>query len=259
MASNAKVRSARVRRKLDQERAAKTRRLTIIGSVLAIAIIAASVLIYASSDHGGSGLPAIKAAAAEIDSSIPQDGRTMGDPNAPVTVIEYGDYQCPACAQAFQQIQPQLISDYVATGKVKFEFRDFAFLDRSLSLGSDGKVTVSGDPGESVTSAEAAAAAAAQGKFWAFHNLVYTNHNGENQGAYTRDRLDRIAELAGLDVDAFNQALDSQTYLPDVESMYAEAVQLGIQSTPSFVVNGKVMTISGYGDLKSAIDDALGS
>jgi protein-disulfide isomerase len=256
MASETKIRSARVQRKLDQQRAAKNRRLTILGSIAAVAIVVAGALILAGRDGGRGGLPAIKAAAAEINSSIPQNGRVLGDPNAPVTVIEYGDYQCPACAQTATQIQPQLIADYVVTGKVKFEFRDFAFLDRALSMGQGGEVTMS-KAGESVTTAQAASAAAAQGKFWAFHDIVYANHNGENQGAYSRDRLTEIAKLAGLDVDAFNKALDDQTYLPEVKSMYAEAVQLGINQTPSFVVNGKVMTISGYNDLKSAIDAAL--
>src|SRR5262249_52477802 len=154
---------------------------------VAIAVVAALALIVVVRDSGGTDFPAV-VAAAPLETGIPSDGLSIGDPNAPVTVIEYGDFQCPGCAQFAQSDQAKLIQEYVATGKVRFEFHPFSFLDRTLSLNPDGSVSASGE-GESVLAAEAALSAADQGKGWQYHDTLYANHNGENQGAYSSDRL----------------------------------------------------------------------
>jgi protein-disulfide isomerase len=248
--------SRRAERRIQERRAAQYRRRLVFGGAVAVAVVAAVVLILITrGGNGESNLPPV-VAGATIDASIPQNGRVLGDPNAPVTVVEWGDYQCPFCAQFAQQMQPQLIADYVATGKVKFEYRDFAFLDRKLSIGSDGKVKESG-VGDSVRAAEAAACAADQGKFWTYHDTIFANHNGENQGAYSTARLEEMARLSGLDMTAFNQCVDNRTHKAEIEQMYLERNDLGIDSTPTFVVNGKLVMIGGYADLKNAIDAAL--
>jgi protein-disulfide isomerase len=249
--------SRRAERRITKQRAARQRRAWVFGGAIALAIVAALTLILVNRGGGGnaSALPPVVAGAA-IDPSIPLNGRILGDSSAPVTVVEWGDYQCPYCAQFAQQIQPRLIADYVATGKVKFEFRDFAFLDNTLSIGSDGQVEASGD-GESVRAAEAAACAADQGKFWIYHDTIYANHDGENEGTSSAERLAEMASLVGLDTTAFNQCLANQTHKTDVEQMFLERNNLGINSTPTFVVNGKVLQIGGYDDLKQAIDTAL--
>ena len=248
--------SRRAERRIQERRAAQQRRLGFFGGAVAVAIVAAAVLMLINrGGDGGGDLPSVVAGAA-IDASVPQNGRVLGDPNAPVTVVEWGDYQCPFCAQFAQQMQPQLIVDYVATGQVTFEYRDFAFLDKKLSIGSDGKVDASG-VGESVRPAEAAACAADQGTYWTYHDTVYANHNGENGGAYSAARLEEMARLSGLDVTAFNQCVDDRTHKAEIEQMYLERNELGIDSTPTFVVNGKLVLIGGYADLKNAIDTAL--
>jgi protein-disulfide isomerase len=249
--------SRRAERRITKQRAARQRRAWLFGGTIALALVAALTLILLNRGGGGSAsdLSPVVAGAA-IDPAIPQSGRVLGNPNAPVTVVEWGDYQCPYCAQFAQQIQPQLIADYVATGKVTFEFRDFAFLDNTLSIGSDGRVEANGN-GESVRAADAAACAADQGKFWIYHDTIYANHDGENEGAYSEARLAEMASLAGLDTTAFNQCLSDQTHKSDVEQMFQEANALGINSTPSFVIDGKVVQVGGYDDLKQAIDVAL--
>lgn len=248
--------SRRAERRLQEQRAAKQRRLFFFGGAVAIAIVIAAVLILVNrDDDSGSSFPAV-AAAAVTDANIPFDGTTLGDPNAPVTVIEYGDYQCPGCAQFFTNDQQKLINDYVATGKVKLEFHAFPFLDRKLSLNSDGTVSSSGD-GESIRAAEASLCAVDQNAFWRYHDTIYTNHNGENQGAYSESRLLDMADVIGLDRAAFASCLDSGTHKSDVETLYAEAIQAGVQQTPSFAINGKVSVYNGYDDLKTKIDAAL--
>lgn len=139
-----------------------------------------------------------------------------------------------------REVEPQLISEYVATGKVLLEFRDLAFL---------------GD--ESTQAAQAAGCALDQGKFWPFHDTVYANQVTENSGAFSKDRLQQIAQKANLDMTAFNSCVDAQTHKDDVAAMAAEANKAGITSTPTILLNGQRVNVQGYGSLKTAIDAAL--
>jgi protein-disulfide isomerase len=179
--------------------------------------------------------------AAEAASGVPADGRALGDPNAPVTVIEYGDYQCPGCGTFAAEAQPRLIQDFVATGKVRLEFRDFAFL---------------GD--ESGRAAEGAACAADQGQFWRYHNSLYLNQHGENKGAFKDKRLKELGTLLGLDAKQFNACLDKGTHAKAVTKMADEARAAGVTGTPSLFVNGKQISYRGYDSLAAEINAALG-
>lgn len=204
--------------------------------VVALSIVAA---LFVVSGPSGSGLPPVQAAA-ELPTDIPVNGRTIGDPNAPVKVVEWGDYQCPPCGIFAREVEPQLISEYVATGKVLFEFRDLAFL---------------GD--ESVQAAEAAGCALDQGKYWPFHDTVYANQVGENAGAFSKERLQQIAQRSNLNLASYNSCVDARTHKANVAAMAAEADKAGIQSTPTFLVNGERIEYQGYATLKAAIDAAL--
>ena len=137
-------------------------------------------------------------------------------------------------------MEPQFINDYVATGKVLFEFRDLAFL---------------GD--ESTQAAQAAGCALDQGKFWPFHDTVYANQVAENSGAFSKGRLQQMAQKANLDINVFNSCIDAQTHKNDVAAMVAEANKAGINSTPTFLVDGQKINYQGYDSLKAAIDAAL--
>jgi protein-disulfide isomerase len=132
-------------------------------------------------------------------------------------------------------VEPQLVNDYVATGKVLFEFKDLAFL---------------GD--ESIQAAQAADCALDQGKFWPYHDTLYANQHGENQGSFTTERLKAIAQTVGLNMSMFDHCLES-----DVLTMKGEASNAGIHQSPTLVVNGTVITYQGYGSLKAAIDADL--
>jgi protein-disulfide isomerase len=109
----------------------------------------------------------------------------LGDPNAPVTFIEYGDYQCPFCARFFTDVEPLIRDQYVKTGKVKIIFRSYPFLGA-----------------ESTAAAEAAECAKDQGKFWEYHDALYTaeSQDGhENNGSMTRDLFLTLAQNLKLD------------------------------------------------------------
>jgi len=164
----------------------------------------------------------------------------IGDPDAPIHLVEYGDYQCPACASFSNQIFPELLSGYIATGQVSFEFRDLAFL---------------GD--DSVAAAQAAACSIEQDGYWPYHKTIFTNHYGENLGNLSTSRLLEMAELSGLDRDQIASCLDDGTTAAEVQAMHQEASNLGIASTPSFVLNGELIQWQGWDAMKQALDAAL--
>jgi protein-disulfide isomerase len=235
--------SKRQQRKIEQQRAERRKRLLmIVGGVVAVAIVAVVVLIIVNNRGDSSNLPDVQAATAP-DASIPVNGMTIGDANAPVKIVEYGDYQCPFCAEFNKDAMPPLLADYVATGKVQLTFVPFSFL---------------GD--ESLAAAEAAFCANDQGKFWAMHETIYANHNGENIGNLSDSRLREMAQKSGLDMDQYDACVDAGTHQGDVQNANATARTAGIASTPSFVINnGDPIGYASWDDFKAEIDDALGT
>lgn len=175
-----------------------------------------------------------------IPSSIPTSGRVMGDPAAPVKVIEWGDYQCPYCGAFARDVQPLLVDNYVKTGKVSFEYRDFAFLGP-----------------ESVLAAEAADCAMDQGKFWQFHNTLFDSQGAENSSAFSVPRLNEMATEMGLNTSQFSQCLTSGSHRQEVIAMRQDGIESGINSTPSLIVNGMKITYRGWDSLQNAIETAL--
>jgi protein-disulfide isomerase len=172
----------------------------------------------------------------------------LGEPDAPVTIVEWADYQCPFCGDFAKDVQPKLIEDYVNDGLVKLEFRDLAFL-------GDGSA---GD--ESVNAAEAAWCAGDQGKFWEYHDTLYANQDGENEGAFTTDRLIEMARQLGLDVPVFENCLGRNTYESAIIASRDEAEAAGIQQTPTLFLNGERLEgVRDYNDLRQRIDTALDS
>lgn len=163
------------------------------------------------------------------------DGLTMGDPNAPVKVIEFADYQCPGCGYYWSEMEPQIIADYIDTGKVFFTFVPFSFLG---SYGTDPNWD------ESIKAAEAAYCANDQGAFWQYRAILFANQSGENEGAFSRDRLLTFADVSGLDYFVFMDCLDSGKYTQTVNDDYDFAVQQGSTFTPSFLIEDTIVDSS---------------
>ncbi len=156
------------------------------------------------------------------DSVIAKTRHFKGDVNAPVTMIEFGDFQCPFCGRYATGAGLQVEEQYIKTGKVRFGFFNFAF------LGS-----------ESQWAAEAAECASDQNKYWEYHDKLYNSQSGENQGAFNKDNLKKFAEELGLDKQAFNECLDSGKYTSLVQDDTQVSSSIGVQSTPTFLINGK--------------------
>lgn len=215
-----------------RERQKKTQRILLIaGGLLVAAAVAAFFIVTARQPVAGT-------------TSRPQANfNAMGDPNAPVKIIEYSDFQCPYCARFWQTTEPSIVEAYVATGKVYFEYRSVGQF-----IGP-----------ESARAAEAAYCAGDQDKFWEMHDLILGNQTGENVGAFADARLVAFAGQLRLEMttfkDCFNNGKyaarlleDQQNAIQDITGAtnYAELVSAqqypsdGL-STPSFVVNGRLI------------------
>jgi protein-disulfide isomerase len=176
----------------------------------------------------------------------------MGDPNAPVRVEEWADYQCPVCGRWATDVSQQFIDEYVDTGKVYYVFNDFPFIDSYFRNGSGNA--------ESVQAAEAARCAFDQGKFWEYHDTLYANQHGENEGDFSKSRLKEMAAKLGLDTEQFNNCLDSGKYRDEVKASYDNAVASGVSSTPTFVINGEqVVGYQTFAQLQQIIESKLNS
>jgi len=150
------------------------------------------------------------------------DGLTAGDPNAPIKVVEYADFQCVACENAFIDLEPELVRKYINTGKVFFTYEPFSFLGP-----------------ESFRAAEAAYCAADQNKFWEYHDLLFENWAGENQGAFRDSNLFKFAAKIDFDQTMFKECFDSGKYVQKVLDKREEGAALGINRTPTYLVNGQ--------------------
>jgi protein-disulfide isomerase len=151
------------------------------------------------------------------------NGMAMGNPDAPVKVEEFADFQCPSCGYFVTDTEPTIIKDYISTDKVYFEFHNLAFLGN-----------------ESIAAAEAAYCANDQGKFWEYHDMVFKNQRGENQGWFSTARLTTFAKDVGLNVDTFSECYTSGKFKQKVNEDRAYADSLKITRTPSFLVNGQL-------------------
>ncbi len=153
---------------------------------------------------------------------------STGDPNAPVKLVEYSDFQCPYCKMYWQETEPQIIDTYVTTGKLYYTDRSAGnWVSANIGQGST----------ESQDSAMAAYCAADQNKYWEMHDALFTNVLGEDAGSFTSRRLQAIAQSIGLDMNAYNSCFNSQKYLNQVKQDLSDAMAAEIQGTPFFVIS----------------------
>ncbi len=167
---------------------------------------------------------------------------SMGDPNAPIHIIEYGDFQCPFCLKFWSETEPQMIEEYVNTGKVYFEYRSVgAFLGP-----------------ESGWAAQGAYCAGDQNKFWEYHDTLFTNWTGENVGDFTQDKLIEYAKALDLNMEEFKSCISAEKHKGTVDQDAAQAEADGVHATPTLFINGIIYegTLP-FHALKYIIDQAL--
>jgi len=216
----------RERRQREQRRRSLTRALWALLALAVVGGLAFTLLPRL--------LPAPPPAATSQDKSL-------GAAEAAVTLVEYGDFQCPACRQFAMTTARTLKQEFVSTGKVRFVYRHFAFLGP-----------------ESQWAAEASECANEQGRFWEYFDALIANWAGENAGAFSRENLKRFATELGLEAGPFNECLDSGRYTEKVQQETRQGQQADVRGTPSLFLNDQLIAGgSNYEILKRAIVAAL--
>jgi protein-disulfide isomerase len=220
-------------------RIGRFRNLGFVAALVA-AVIAAIALIGVANLLSGDNSSTANSSPIDIpEHTAPADGMTLGNADAPVTIYEYSDFQCPYCRVAAAEIVPRLDTEYLATGKAKLIFKSLAFIGQ-----------------ESRWAAEAAACASDQGKFWEYHNKLFEEQNGENKGAFKVENLKRFAGEIGLNQDDFNTCFDEGKFTAQITDAMDEAQRRGVNSTPSFFV-GQTQVDNNYDAISKAIEAAL--
>lgn len=195
------------------------------GVFLAIIVVVVIIVVAGSGGGDGGGSAPSKEQKTEVDKllgGIPQNGNVLGKASAPVTLIEYGDLQCPVCKEYSEEFLPEIIEKRVKNGEVKIVYRDFIIISE-----------------ESIPAGEAALAAGEQGKGWSFIELFYRNQGEERSGYVTDEFIEGIAEGAGVpDMEKFNEERKSGKFTKKVEATTEQAGNLGFTGTPSFAIEG---------------------
>jgi len=188
-----------------------------------------------------------KTTVSQIDPNLPPlkaQGYVLGSPTAPVEVIEFADFECPACGQYAVLTEPQVRSELVNTGKVRIRYMDFPLnihrntWDASL----------------------AAACANDQGKFWEMHDALFANQDKWNGEATSRPRgpISDLAKSIGLDMNKYGACMDNDTHRAQIQASEQEAIRRQIGQTPTFIINGTVVPGAiPYDAFKRYVDEAI--
>jgi protein-disulfide isomerase len=252
--SGRRDREARREERLREDAAAgageRRERLTkLAGAMAFLTLVVVAVLIVVSQSQTSGGDTSLEGVAdvKQLLDGVPQKGMVLGDPRAKVTLLEFGDLQCPVCKGYSEEVLPQLIEGQVARGEAKIEF---------------GNYTIIGP--QSTPAGAAAIAAGEQGRGWSFVELFYRNQGTEDSGYVTDAFLTAIAKGAGVpDIAKWNSERKGKRVLTQVATTTSEAEQLGFTGTPSFAIEGPgtagvktLGTPGSAGDLESAIEQA---
>jgi protein-disulfide isomerase len=214
-----------------RDRQQRSRSYILLAAVIILAIVGVGVIILL--DQGAGNAPA---RAGDLGSE-----KSLGADDAPVVVVEYSDFQCPYCQQFATGPGQQLREEYVEQGQVRFVYRHFAFI---------------GD--ESLWAAEASECANEQGRFWDYHDKLFDEQAGENQGAFSKDNLRAFAAELGLDTEQFDQCFASGRYQVQVQEDIQDAQRRRINSTPSILVDGQyIPNGASYPVLQAVVEAAL--
>jgi protein-disulfide isomerase len=230
----------------DDARRQRLLQLSAGGVFLAI-IVVVVVIIVVSSGSNSNGSEPTKSEQGEVGkllSGIPQSGMTLGEPNAPVKIFEYGDLQCPFCKANAEEVTPAIIENEIRNGEANITFRNFIIIGP-----------------QSIPAGEAALAAGVQGKAWNFIELFYRNQGEENSGYVTEEFIESIGRSAGIpDMAKWNKERKSHKYKKEVEATSKQAAKLGFEGTPSFAVEGpgsKGLETIGTPETTGQIEEAI--
>ena len=166
-----------------------------------------------------------------MDTFLSNGSPILGDPNAPITLVEFGDYQCHYCNVFFQSIEKDILKNYVDTGKVKIIFKDYNI------IGED-----------SVKASQGAHCANDQGLFWEYHDILYSHWTGENNGWASSENLAIFAQQIGLNMDKWSECMNKGSHSQIILKSNDDARTLELTGTPAFFIinsEGKVSKLFG--------------
>jgi protein-disulfide isomerase len=230
------------------ERRQRMVKLASAGAFLALVVVAVLIVISSGNNGGGDSSNIVETKTVEGQlAGIPQKGMVLGNDGAKVTVLEFGDLQCPVCKGYSEEVLPEVIENRVRNGEAKLDFRNFTIIGP-----------------QSKPAGAAALAAGEQGRGWNFVELFYRNQGSEDSGYADDEFLTAIAKAAGVpNIGKWNQARKSQAAIGRVEATSAEAEKLGFTGTPSFALEGPgadgveaIGTPESVDALESAIENA---
>jgi protein-disulfide isomerase len=221
---------------------------TLAAIVVAVVVIGGALLLTQPAAKKPLTSPYPPLASVLTPSSIPTDGRTLGNANAPHTLNLYEDFQCTVCEAFTLTSEPQIVAKYVMTGKVKIVFHDFLTIDPA-----DGSTT------ESLDAANAALCASDQGQFWPYHDWLFGNQYSENSGQFTKDRLKTIAQGVGIkDLTKFNTCLNDGSHNTDIKTAQTQ-IPTTFKGTPTLVIDNSAPLASfDFATVSAALDAAAG-
>lgn len=202
-------------------------------SAVTIAILAGAVLLLGGSSSTNQGLKA------DPKVLVRNDSNKLGNPDSKITLVEFGDYQCPACGAAFPIIN-KILTTY--KNNIFFVFRNFP-----LSIHANSTIA-----------AKAAEASGAQGKYWQMYEALYQNQNTWSASNNPLDTFYSYAKSLDLDVNKFKQDVQSNKFDAKIQEDMNDGNNLGVNATPTFYLNGKqIVGVPNYDDLKKQIDSLL--
>jgi len=226
--------------------------LIIVGVAITVSVVVLFSFQYASNDLiltkpqtksnvgqiidtvGEPDMPSGQKSPSSLNFDIPQFAKFEGSGDTKLNLVEFGDYQCPFCKKFFDETEPQIIVEYVHSGKAKYYFLDVSILgpdSRTLSQGSW--------------------CADEQDKYYEYHDYVYANQGQENSGWGTPDRVKSMAKnISGLDSEKFNACLDSKKYESRSQLLTEFAYSIGLTGTPTMYVGNSE---SGYTKITGAL------
>ena len=192
------------------------------GAILGIIVISIIVGVVASMSSSTNETFDVDMTRTHGSISTAMGSPILGDPLAPVTIVEFGDYQCHQCYNWFHNTKPMIMRDYIETGKANLVFVDFAFLGK-----------------DSPKASQATYCADDQGKYWEYHNSLYTSQESKiDSGWANSERLKAFAFNLDLDMALFNQCLDSEKYSKRIQYNSQQARDNGVRGTPGFFIVG---------------------
>ena len=192
------------------------------GGILGIIVISIIIVIVASMSSSNNETFDVDMTRTHGSISTALGSPILGDPLAPITIVEFGDYQCHQCYNWFHNTKPMIMRDYIETGKANLVFVDFAFLGK-----------------DSPKAAQATYCADDQNMYWEYHNSLYTSQESKiDSGWANPERLKAFAFNLNLDMELFNECIDSEKYSKRVQYNSQQARDNGVRGTPGFFIVG---------------------